>query len=332
MKRSKQSSFLDSEDRNQELVIAEAYTPDATVTLFHGDRLEFLKQIADSGSEADLIVTSPPYNVGKEYEEQTSLKEYMEGQQQTIEACLQVLSATGSICWQVGHYIDGSGRNKEAFPLDLVLYPVFKDWGLKLRNRIVWHFGHGLHEKIRFSGRHETILWFTWDTDDYTFNLDPVRVPQKYPGKRAYSGPRKGEPSGNPLGKNPSDVWNMPNVKSNHPEKTEHPCQYPVALIERLVLALTNEGDLVVDPYIGVGTTAVAAFLHGRRSAGADTEARYLEIARERLEKAQTGTLRVRPLNKPVYEPDPSTAIARVPQEWRADSDSASQLLFWDNG
>jgi adenine-specific DNA-methyltransferase len=332
MDRPKQFSFLDTQEEKRELAISEAYTPDATVTLFHGDRLDLLGKIADSGSKAELIVTSPPYNVGKEYEKQTSLEEYVEGQRQTIEACLQVLSATGSICWQVGHYIEGSGRSKEAFPLDLVLYPVFKDLGLKLRNRIVWHFGHGLHETIRFSGRHETILWFTRDTDDYTFNLDSVRVPQKYPGKRAYSGPRKGKPSGNPLGKNPSDVWNMPNVKSNHPEKTEHPCQYPVALIERLVLALTNEGDLVVDPYIGVGTTAVAAFLHTRRSAGADTEARYLEIARERLEKAQVGTLRVRPLNKPVYEPDPSTAIARVPKEWDTGSDSARQSLLLDRG
>jgi adenine-specific DNA-methyltransferase len=332
MYRPEQSSFLDSEERERGLAISETYTPNATVTLFHGDRLDLLEQIADSGSKAELIVTSPPYNVGKEYEEQTSLATYVEGQRQTIEACLPVLSSTGSICWQVGHYIEGSGRSKEAFPLDLVLYPLFKDLGLKLRNRIVWHFGHGLHEKIRFSGRHETILWFTWDTDDYTFNLDPVRVPQKYPGKRAYSGPRKGKPSGNPLGKNPSDVWDMPNVKSNHPEKTEHPCQYPVALIERLVLALTNEDDLVVDPYMGVGTTAVAAFLHGRRSAGADTEARYLETARERLEKAQAGTLQIRPMNKPVYKPDPSTATARVPQEWRTGSDSTSQRLFWDNG
>jgi adenine-specific DNA-methyltransferase len=332
MDRPRQFSFLDTQEGKRELVISDAYTPNATVTLFHGDRLDLLERIADSGSKAELIVTSPPYNVGKEYEEQTSLEEYVEGQRQTIEACLPVLSATGSICWQVGHYIEGSGRSKEAFPLDLVLYPVFKNLGLKLRNRIVWHFGHGLHERIRFSGRHETILWFTWDTDDYTFNLDPVRVPQKYPGKRAYSGPRKGKPSGNPLGKNPSDVWSMPNVKSNHPEKTGHPCQYPVALIERLVLALTNEGDLVVDPYIGVGTTAVAAFLHGRLSAGADTKARYLEIAHERLEKAQAGTLRVRPLNKPVYEPDPSTAIARVPKEWDAGSDSACQSLLLDRG
>ncbi|NWG76350.1 MAG: site-specific DNA-methyltransferase, partial [Rubrivivax sp.] len=196
---------------------------------------------------------------------------------------------------------------------------VFKALVLKLRNRIIWHFGHGLHESFRFSGRHETILWFTWDSDKYEFNLDPIRVPQKYPGKRAFRGPQKGKPSGNPLGKNPSDVWDMPNVKSNHIEKTEHPCQFPVALVERMLLATTQEGDLVVDPYAGVGTVAVACILHNRRSAGADIEERYLQIARDRVQKAFNGTLKTRPLNKPVYEPDSRTAVARTPTEWEKE-------------
>lgn len=302
------------------------FDPSADVTLFHGDRLILLERIARSGSAAELVVTSPPYNVGKEYEEPLTLKEYVEGQRETIAACLEILSPTGSICWQVGHYIHGSGRDKEAYPLDLVLYPVFKEFDLMLRNRIVWHFGHGLHESYRFSGRHETILWFTRNTTDYTFNLDAVRVPQKYPGKRAYRGPQRGRPSGNPLGKNPSDVWDMPNVKSNHVEKTEHPCQFPVALVERLILALTNEGDLVVDPYIGVGTTAVASVLCNRRAAGADVEERYLRIARERVIQAWSGTLRYRPLNKPVYQPDSRSATARRPYEWAGDY-AAHRLL-----
>ncbi len=304
------------EHKKGELPIAERFSPEAFVTLHLGDRLELLRQIAEAGSKAELIVTSPPYNIGKEYEETTSFVEYIAGQRETIEACLEILSPTGSICWQVGHYISGSGKNKEAYPLDLVLYPIFKSFKLRLRNRIVWHFGHGLHENYRFSGRHETILWFTRAVSHYTFNLDAVRVPQKYPGKRAFRGPRKGELSGNPLGKNPSDVWDMPNVKSNHIEKTEHPCQFPVALVERLVLALTNEGDLVVDPYIGVGTTAVASLMHNRRSAGADLEPRYLDIARERLQMAWNGTLRTRPLNKPVYQPGSNSTLTQIPEEW----------------
>jgi adenine-specific DNA-methyltransferase len=311
-----QLGLFSSQGINGNLEIGDTFDPENAVTLYHGDRLELLSQIADSGVAAELIVTSPPYNIGKEYEETTSLVQYVASQRETIEACLEVLSPTGSICWQVGHYISGSGTDKEAFPLDLVLYPVFKSFKLRLRNRIVWHFGHGLHEKHRFSGRHETILWFTRDTSDYTFNLDPVRIPQKYPGKRAYRGPKKGQPSGNPLGKNPSDIWDMPNVKSNHVEKTEHPCQFPVALIERLVLALTNEGDLVVDPYLGVGTTAVASILHNRRAAGADIIERYLAIAQDRLIQAWHGTLRTRPLNKPIYEPEPNMKLSQRPDEW----------------
>lgn len=307
--------------KKKPLKIGEKYSSKSLVTLFPGDRLALLSQIRDKGDKAELIITSPPYNTGKEYETQTSLEEYIEGQRETIRACIDILSPTGSICWQVGHYIEGSARSKEAFPLDLVLYPVFKNLGLKLRNRIIWHFGHGLHETIRFSGRHETILWFTWDTEYYTFNLDPVRVPQKYPGKRAYSGPRRGQPSGNPLGKNPSDIWEIPNVKSNHVEKTEHPCQFPIGLIKRLVLALTNEGDLVVDPYIGVGTTAAASLLCNRRSAGADIEERYLDIARGRVIQTWEGTLRFRPMNKPVYKPTGKASVDKIPEEWNKPKD-----------
>jgi adenine-specific DNA-methyltransferase len=296
--------------------IVEHYTPSADATLFYGDCLDLLKEVEQAGSKAELIITSPPYNVGKEYETAISLEEYVERQQKTIEACLNVLSSTGSICWQVGHYIHGSSKAKEAFPLDLVLYPVFKSFGLKLRNRIVWHFGHGLHEKFRFSGRHETILWFTWDVEGYTFNLDPIRVPQKYPGKRAFRGPKAGEPSGNPLGKNPSDVWDMPNVKNNHPEKEDHPCQFPIALVERFVLSATSEGDLVIDPYVGVGTTAVTCYLHNRRSAGADIQESYLNIARKRLIQAAHGSLRRRSLNQAVYEPDSNSKLTRKPAEW----------------
>lgn len=148
----------------------------------------------------------------------------------------------------MGNYVD----NGEIIPLDILLYPIFSSFKLKLRNRIVWHFGHGLHASKRFSGRYEVILWFT-KTDEYVFNLDNVRVPQKLPNKKHFKGPNKGKLSGHPLGKNPSDVWEIPNVKSNHVEKTIHPCQFPVELIERLVLALTDEGDWVFDPFIGGG-------------------------------------------------------------------------------
>lgn len=296
------------------------YHSGADVTLYHGDRLDLLNEIHASGDRAALIVTSPPYNIGKEYEQELDFDHYLEEQRATIAACAAILSDRGSICWQVGHYLRGSGKAKELFPLDLMLYPIFKSFGLKLKNRIVWTFGHGLHEQQRFSGRHETILWFV-KSDHYVFNLDPVRVPQKYPGKRAFRGPNKGELSGNPAGKNPSDVWDIPNVKSNHVEKTEHPCQFPVGLIARLVLALSDPGDLVVDPYLGSGTTAAVAVLYQRRVAGADIEKNYLEIAHQRIHQAHLGILPYRDMNQPVYEPDPHSTLAATPAEW-ANADS----------
>jgi len=305
----------------QKLIIGDDYSPSNDVTLYNGDRINLLDQIKMAGSKAELIVTSPPYNIGKVYEEQVSLEDYVNDQKKTIDSCVETLSETGSICWQVGHFIEGSGKNKEAYPLDIILYPIFKSNGLILRNRIVWHFGHGLHEKYRFSGRHETILWFTRKSEDYTFNLDPIRILEKYPGKRAYSGPKAGEPSGNPLGKNPSDVWEIPNVKANHVEKTEHPCQFPIALVEILIKSMTNPGDLVVDPYMGVGSTAIACLMNNRKSAGSDTEKKYIDISRDRLFLVESGKLKIRPMHKPVHRPNPKSKVAQVPFEWGNDSE-----------
>lgn len=268
-------------------------------TLVNSDCLSVIEQLKQENAKVQLIVTSPPYNIGKQYEETTSLKSYVAWQTEVIAACVDLLSETGSICWQVGHYIEGTSKTKEAYPLDLVFYPVFKDLGLKLRNRIIWHFGHGLHDKYRFSGRHETILWFT-KSDEYVFNLDPVRVPQTYPNKRYFKGKNKGKISGNPLGKNPSDVWNIPNVKNNHIEKTDHPCQFPVGLVERLVLALSNVGDTVFDPFMGSGSSGVAALLHSRAFIGSDIVKSYVQMAEERLKHTVEGTIKIRPMNKPV--------------------------------
>ncbi|MCJ7459662.1 MAG: site-specific DNA-methyltransferase [candidate division Zixibacteria bacterium] len=277
--------------------IADAFNPEADAVLYHGDCLDLLKQIP-SGF-VTLVVTSPPYNIGKPYEKRYDLDTYLALQQEVIKECTRILADDGSLCWQVGNYVD----NSQIIPLDIKIYPICESLNLKLRNRIIWHFGHGLHASKRFSGRYETILWFT-KTDSYIFNLDDVRIPQKYPEKKHFKGPKRGQLSGNPIGKNPSDVWEIPNVKANHPEKTIHPCQFPVELIERLVLALTHPGDWVFDPFAGVGSTLIAALLHGRKGAGADTVKDYIDIAKNRLHLLSRGKLTLRPMGTPIYQRD----------------------------
>ena len=269
---------------------------DNHVTVACEDNLVFMKRIHDS--QMKLVITSPPYNLDKDYEDKASLDDYLEMQARVIEECVRVLHPQGSLCWQVGNYVN----NGEIIPLDAVLFPIFRSHGLKLRNRIVWHFGHGLHSTRRLSGRYETINWWT-KNDDYTWNLDPIRVPSKYPGKRHFKGPNIGQLSGNPKGKNPSDVWGFPNVKNNHPEKTIHPCQFPVELVERLVLSMTNEGDTIFDPYMGVGSAVIAALMHGRDAYGCDILPEYVGIARQRIRQLYEGTLRTRPMGKPIYDP-----------------------------
>jgi len=295
------------------------------VVLSNNDVLEFLKDVPEN--TASLIMTSPPYNIGKAYEERVEFQKYLEWQKQVVKRCVEILKPEGSICWEIGNYVE----EKEVFPLDVFFYHILKNLGLKLRNRIIWHFEHGLHASQRFSGRYETILWFT-KSDNYIFNLDAVRVPQKYMGKRAYKGPNKGIPTSNPLGKNPSDIWeimledwekeiwDIPNVKCNHPEKTIHGCQFPIELVERLVLALTNENDIVFDPFVGVGSSIIASVLHNRKGIGVDKEKTYTDLAYDRIIKAIEGTLRKRPLGMPVWKPKGNEKVAKPPPEWEMKS------------
>lgn len=268
--------------------------------MWQGDVEAFLKGLPMEPL-FDLVVSSPPYNIGKSYETRKELDKYLEWQERIIDEIVPRLKRGGSLCWQVGNYV----HDNQIFPLDIEFAPIFKKHKLQMRNRIVWKFGHGLHTQKRFSGRYEVVLWYTntqSKKDPYTFNLDAVRVPAKYPGKKHFKGPKAGQFSGNPLGKNPEDVWDIPNVKSNHVEKTDHPCQYPVGLIERLVLALTNPGDLVFDPFAGVGSAGVAAALHGRRFWGCELIADYAKIGKQRIQEALDGKAVYRPHDKPVYD------------------------------
>jgi len=241
-----------------------------------GDCLDLLRGIRDDS--VDLIVSSPPYNIGKEYETRQQLAAYVEGQRIVLAECARVLKSTGSLFWQVGAFSQAG----LLIPLDVRFFPILEDLGMFPRNRIVWLRQHGLHARHKFSARHETILWFT-KGHDYKFFLDPVRVPQKYQNKKSWRGANKGELTCNPLGKNPGDIWIFGNVKHNHEEQTIHPAQFPEDMIARVILATTEQGDLVVDPYMGTGTVAVVARDYGRHYLGAEIDAQYHGVALRRI-------------------------------------------------
>lgn len=295
--------------------IYKKYREGNKVTLFSGDCLDLLRSLPNES--VDLVITSPPYCMRKAYEDTHDDIETFKNQHVKIFNELhRVVKKGGSICWQVGYHVS----DKCVIPLDCIIYNIFTSLSENLetpfilRNRIIWTFGHGLNSSKRFSGRHETIMWFTKGKQTI-FKLDEIRVPQKYPGKRSYKGPNKGQLSGNPLGKNPSDVWEIPNVKANHIEKTKHPCQFPVAIPQRLIKALTEPNGLVLDPFMGAGSTGVAAVVEDRRFVGAEIQKDYYYISVDRLREAATGKAKFRE-DKPVAEPNEKLAVAKLPEEF----------------
>ncbi len=279
-------------------------------TLYNADCVRVLSKLQDDS--IDLTITSPPYCLGKAYESTKDVSDFISFHRKILPEIVRITKPGGSICWQVGsHVID-----RVLTPLDFIVYDICRDIeNLVLRNRIIWTYGHGLNETQRFTGRYETIMWFT-KGNDYTFNLDAIRVPQKYPGKKYYKGPKKGEYSGNPLGKNPTDVWEIPNVKALHKEKTIHPCQFPVALAHRLISGLSNPGDTVFDPFSGVGTTGAASMMLGRNFVGSELMKEYYEVAKDRIKQACEGTLPHRDVSEPLLDPATAGAVAKKPDHF----------------
>ena len=259
----------------------------------------------------------------KEYESTSELDDFISMHAEIFPDIIRILRTGGNLCWQVGMHV----KNNYITPLDYLIFSELSKFkSLNLRNRIIWTYGHGLHCSNRFSGRHESIMWYAKGNNS-TFNLNDVRIPQKYPGKTFVRGPRKGQPSGNPLGKNPVDVWEIPNVKSNHIEKTDHPCQFPVAIPQILIRALSNPGNLVFDPFLGSGSTAIAATIENRRYLGAEIRDDYIKITHDRLGKALSGTLKTRPWNKAIIKPNKKEKVAQIPDAHFSYSQTMCDLL-----
>ena len=296
-----------------------SYDSEKDVCFILGDVFKQIKKIPDES--INLIITSPPYNLNKEYEERKAFQTYLDEMNPLLNELKRVLKPNGSICWQVGNHIGKSkvGSTGEIYPLDIFYYEKFKDLNFQLRNRVIWHFRSGLHAQNRLSGRYETMLWFT-KSDKYIFNLDDIRVPQKYQGKKYHKGKKHGQLSGNPKGMNPSDFWSLmdsefelglwdfPNVKANHPEKITHPCSYPIELVERCVLAFSEEGDTVLDPFAGVGTTILGAIMNDRKVIGCELSKEYMKVAKHRVTLLEKNELPYRKRGKPIAEASGSVA------------------------
>lgn len=248
------------------------------VLIYNRDCVEALSRVPEG--MVDLTVTSPPYNIGKEYEERLDVAEYIDWCESWIKKIHRVTATDGSFWLNLG-YFSLPGRAK-AIPIPYLLWdriPFF------LQQEIVWHYGAGVASRKSFSPRNEKFLWFLKNPDSYVFNLDDVRDKNvRYPNQK-----KNGKLKCNPLGKNPTDVWDFPKVTSGRDrasaERTAHPAQFPLALIDRIVRACSNEGGLVIDPFLGSGTTAEAAMRTGRLFLGFELNPHYVAIAEKRIDE-----------------------------------------------
>jgi adenine-specific DNA-methyltransferase len=246
------------------------------VMVYQADCIEGLSKLPSN--LFDLTVTSPPYNIGKEYEQSLPLDKYLEWSEQWISQVHRTSTGNASFWLNLG-YVSVENKGK-AVPLPYLLWPCVPFF---LVQEVVWNYGAGVAARHSFSPRNEKFLWYVRDEENYIFNLDSVRDKDvKYPNQK-----KNGKLKCNPLGKNPTDVWNFPKVTSgsfrSSAERTPHPAQFPIAIIERIIEACTNEGDLILDPFMGSGTTAEAALKLGRKVIGFELRADYIEIAARRL-------------------------------------------------
>ena len=249
--------------------------------LYEADAISALQQLPDS--MFPLTVTSPPYNIGKEYEVVLPLSEYLDWTEKWIREVYRVTNSVGAFWLNLGYLpIPQRGR---AVPLPYLVWdrvPFF------LVQEIVWYYGAGVANRHSFSPRNEKFLWYVKNLEQYVFNLEDVRDPNvKYPNQK-----KGGKLRVNPRGKNPTDVWQIPKVTTGEglngrrasKERTTHPAQFPEAVIARIIRACSNPGDIVLDPFMGSGTTAKVALELGRFSVGFEINAHYIDIAVKRLE------------------------------------------------
>lgn len=251
-----------------------------TTLLYRGDCVELLTAVGLP--VFDLTVTSPPYNIGKAYERPLTLAEYVSWSETWMKSLYSCTSDSGQFWLNLGYVgVPSAGK---AVPLPYLLWDKSPFYFVQ---EVVWNYGAGVAARRSFSPRNEKFLWYVRDPDDYHFDLDAVRDPDvKYPNQR-----KNGKLKCNPLGKNPTDVWAFPKVTSGRDrsskERTGHPAQFPKAVIDRVVRACSARGGLVLDPFLGSGTTTEVAHELGRPAVGIEIRSDYLDIAITRLRQAE---------------------------------------------
>jgi adenine-specific DNA-methyltransferase len=222
----------------------------------------------------DLVVTSPPYGAGKEYEQAITIEEYTAFADRWLACVPRVLSEAGALWLNLG-YIKLSAT--ETLPLPYLYYPLARKHGLHLIQEIVWHYEGGMTYTKRFAHRTERWMWFVKNPADYVFHLDEVRD---------LSLNRTADGRNHEFGKNPTDYWYFDRVaggRAKSREKTEHPAQFPTEMVERIIRACSHQGDTVLDPFGGSGSTAEAASRNDRGFISIEKDAGYHEIAQARV-------------------------------------------------
>ena len=241
-----------------------------------GDCRELLKEVPDGSVR--LVVTSPPYNIGKpygKYKDKIALNDWEELISEVTKEVHRILTPDGSFFLNLSPVPFGEG--KEILPLPYVGYKIMKDNNFYLRNMITWTFNNMQNCVNRLSGRYENILWGVKDINNYVFNLDDIRIPYITQNDKRLEGGK---------GRNPTDVWYFDRVNNMTKKKLNltHPTVYPLPMILRILKMSSSEGDTILDPFVGSGTSLVAAKILGRNGIGFELDERYYDEIKMRLE------------------------------------------------
>jgi adenine-specific DNA-methyltransferase len=258
-------------------LLGKPYFQSCNCLIYNLDCLEAMAILPDQS--INLTVTSPPYNIGKEYENLLPLDDYINWCEKWITEVYRLTLYDGAFWLNLG-YLSIKNRAK-AIPISYLLWDKIPFY---LIQEIVWNYGAGVAGSKFFSPRNEKFLWYVKNPEAYTFNLDDIRDPNvKYPNQK-----KNGKIKVNPLGKNPTEVWEFPKVTSGQnrssKERTAHPAQFPSAVIQRIITASSHENEIVLDPFLGSGTTAMVALDLNRLVIGFEIRQDYCDIAANRIE------------------------------------------------